>query len=148
MAKVVRVSAGKIALVSLVILLALAFAGCAKLTRVTQVDNKILFDNQNKKEGIFTSGGLTVDYSYQLSGGNIDLKGQVSFSNRADSLNVYLLFVDSVGTVLVQKKIYSSGYRDSSRRMSDRTFQQRFIVPTKAKGVSFTYTSQPYRGQR
>jgi hypothetical protein len=148
MEKIVQVSVGKMAVVSLVIAMALALAGCALVGQVTQVDNQILFGNQDKKQGIFTQGGLTVDYSYRLSGGNINLEGQVSFSGRADSLNVYLLFVDGAGTVLVQKIIYSSGYRDSSRQMSDRTFQHTFIVPTKAKGVSFSYTAQPYRGQR
>jgi hypothetical protein len=116
--------------------------------QVTQVDNQVLFGDQDHKQGVFTQGGLTVDYSYRLSGGNMNLEGQVSFSDRADSLNVYLLFVDGAGTVLVQKIIYSSGYRDSSRQMSDRTFQHTFIVPTKAKGISFSYTAQPYRGQR
>ena len=144
MEKIVQVSTGKMAVVSLVIVMVLALSGCA----VTQVDNQILFGNEDQRKGVFTQGGLTVDYSYRLSGGNIDLEGQVSFSGRADSLSVYLLFVDGVGTVLVQKIIYSSGYRDSNRRMSDRTFQHTFIVPTKAKGVSFSYTSQPYRGQR
>ena len=144
MEKIVQVPAGKMAVLSLVIVMALALSGCA----VTQVDNKILFGNEDKKQGVFTKGGLTVDYRYHLSGGNMNLQGQVSFSDRVDSLNVYLLFVDGAGTVLVQKAIYSSGYRDSSRRMSDRTFQHTFIVPTKDKGISFSYTSQPYRGQR
>jgi hypothetical protein len=148
MEKIVQVSAGKMVVVSLVIAMALALAGCALVGQVTQVDNQVLLGDQDQKQGIFTRGGLTVDYSYSLSGGNMNLEGQVSFSDRANSLNVYLLFVDGAGTVLVQKIIYSSGYRDSSRQMSDRTFQHTFIVPTKAKGISFSYTAQPYRGQR
>lgn len=148
MEKIVQVLGGKMAVVSLVIVMALALAGCALVGHVTQVDNHIPFGKEDKKQGVFTQRGLTVDYSYRLSEGNINLEGQVSFSGRADSLNVHLLFVDGAGTVLVQKIIYSSGYRDSNRRMSDRTFQHTFIVPTKAKGISFSYTAQPYRGKR
>ncbi len=79
MGKIVQVSAGKMAVVSLVIVMALTLAGCALVGQVTQVDNQILFGNEDKKQGIFTQGALTVDYSYRLSGGNINLEGQVEF---------------------------------------------------------------------
>lgn len=151
MEKILQVSVEKMILFFLVIVMVFGLAGCtlvSQVSQVSQVDNQVLFGNEDTKQGIFTQDGLTVDYRYRLKGGNIDLDGQVSFSGRADSLNVYLLFVDAAGTVLVQKIIYSSGYRDSGRSMSDRTFQKTFIVPTRAKGISFSYSVQPYRGHR
>lgn len=148
MEKIVHVSGRKTAVFYLVILMAFGFLGCTMEGRVVQIDNQILFGKEEKRQGIFTQRGLTVDYSYQLSGGNINLAGEVSFSDRVDSLNVHLLFLNDAGTVLVQKIIYSSGYRDSSSWKLDRSFQHTFIVPTGTKGISFSYSSSPYRGRR
>ena len=148
MEKIMHVPVGRMAVLYLVVVMAFGLAGCTMMGKVVQIDNQILFGKEEKRQGIFTQGGLTVNYSYQLTGGNINLDGQVDFSGRVDSLNVYLLFVDGAGTVLVQKILYSSGYRDSGSWRSDRTFRKTLIVPTEAKGISFSYSAQPYRGQR
>lgn len=148
MEKIVHAAVGKIAVLLFIFLVVFGFSGCTMEGRIVQADNKILFGTEEKRQGIFTQGDLTVDYSYQLSGGNINLAGEVSYSGRADSLNVRLLFLNDAGTVMVQKIIYSSGYRDSSSWMSDRSFQHTFIVPTGATGISFSYSSSPYRGKR
>lgn len=148
MVKILHVSVEKMAVLYLVVLMAFGLSGCAMMGKIVQVDNQILFGNEEKKQGIFSQGGLTVDYSYRLTGGNIDLKGQVDFSARVASLNVHLLFVDGAGTVLQQKILYSSGYRGSGSWRSERIFQKTLIVPTGAKGISFSYSTQPYRGHR
>ncbi len=148
MNNLLHVTIGKNAIWYLLILISFGFLGCAGVGQIVPVDNRISFGEKANDEGSFSRWGLTVDYSYSLSGGNMTMAGQVSYPGGADSLDVRIQFLDAVGTVLKQKIVYSSGYRASRDRMAERTFKETLVVPTAATGISFDYSAQPRSSHR
>jgi hypothetical protein len=113
------------------------------------VEDRILFDEIEKSQGRFTQDGLTVDYSYRLAGRNMTLDGSAYYIRSVDSLNIYLLFLDEGGNVLQRDIVYSSGYRVArSWGMTERTFQDRLVVPQEAVGISFNYYAEPRTSQK
>jgi len=116
--------------------------------RTVPADERVLFSGQETGQWIFHQGGSTIDYSRNLADSEIHLSGKVSYDHSADSLNVYLWFLDASGEVLQQKIVYSSGYRNSTYRENRRHFQKTLTVPPEAVGISFSFSSQLRRGHK
>ncbi len=138
----------KTLILSVLILISLGFSGCADMGRVVSLDKQILFQVKGDSRGNFTSGKLSLDYSYNLVGDNMKLSGVVNYDYSADSLTVRLLFLDGSGRIIQQKIIYYSGYRVSRSRINDRAFRTSFTVPPDALGISFDYSAQPRNSQK
>lgn len=147
MKKILDVLIGKAVVLFLLIFISFELLGCSVVGRVVPVDNRILFGEKEHSQGSYSYGGLTVDYSYRLAGGNMNLAGQVYYGRAVDSLNVRLLFLDATGTVLQQKLVYASGYRVSSSQTTERTFKETLVVPPGATGISFSYSDSLRSGR-
>jgi len=133
----------------LLILFLSGLLACAGVGSVVPEDRRVLFNEMDKGEGSFDQGGLTVTYSYHITGRRMSLNGQVDYPKSFDSLNVRLQFLDAAGRILQQKIVYFSGYRVSrSWTKEERTFQQILEVPSGARGISFSYFLQPRRNYR
>ena len=148
MKKIPHVTVGKNVVLSLLVLIFLNLLGCSGVGRVIPVDHRLPFSQEDNSQGSFSHGGLTVEYSYRLAGVNMTINGQVSYRRSFDSLDVRLLFLDASGTVLQQHLVYSSGYRVSDSRKTDRTFKETLAVPPGAAGLSFSYSAQPRRSHK
>jgi len=146
--KTLHVLNGKLAILSLLLLIAFGLVGCAGVGRLVPADDRILFDEKGAGQGSFRQGGLTVAYSYRLTEGNISVGGEVDYTWAVDSLDVRLLFLDAAGTVLQEKMVYSSGYRVADSWKTERTFQKTMAVPPGAAGISFGYSAQPRKSYR
>lgn len=139
----VNFSAKKIAVLFLLIFVSLSFFGCANVGKLASTDNRIPFAEKGTSQGVYSDGGLTVDYSYSLDGKNLTLEGKVNYPGSVDSLKVYIRSVDATGTVLQQNTVYSSGYRVYREWATDRSFKEKFVIPPGTVGISFSYASQP-----
>jgi hypothetical protein len=143
MKKILHVPVGRNVVLSLLVLIFFSFFGCSGVGRVVPVDHRIPFSQKENSQGNFSHGGLTVEYSYHMSGVNMTINGQVYYRGSVDSLDVRVLFLDASGTVLQQDIVYSSGYRVARSRKTDRTFQETLVVPPGVAGLSFSYSAQP-----
>jgi hypothetical protein len=143
MKKYVNISAKKIAVLFLLILVPLSVSGCATVGRLASDNNRILFTEKGANQGVYSHGRLTVNYSYSLDGKNLTLDGNVNYPGNVDFLNVYISAIDATGSVLQQNIIYSSGYRVSSNWATHRSFKETFVIPPGTAGMSFSYSSQP-----
>ena len=122
----------------------LGFSGCANMAGVVAVDKRVLFNERENSQGTFTDGPLTVNYNFNLTGVKLHLAGDVCYRDRVDLLNVRILFLDSTGSAVQEKIIYSSGYRTNTDWGTERTFQKNLVVPPGAIGISFSYSTLPY----
>ncbi|MGB3211012.1 MAG: hypothetical protein WBB19_09940 [Desulforhopalus sp.] len=132
----------KTAVLVLLVLVAFGFSGCAWRGTVVPVEDRIVFSEQEKRQGEFRAGRLAVDYRYSLAGSNMTLDGQIYYRGSVDSLDVRVLFLDTAGTILSRTIVYSSGYRLSSSWMSDRIIETTMAVPSGAAGISFSYSAR------
>ena len=146
--KVLNTSIGNNVVLSLLVLLLLSFFGCSGVGRVVSVDHRIPLSPKDNNQGTFSSGGLTVNYSYKMAGENMTLNGQVQYRRGFDSLNVRVLFLDASGTVLQEMIVYSSGYRVDKSSMTDLSFKETLAMPPGVTGMSFSYSAQPRRNSR
>lgn len=136
-------SAKKFAALFLLVLVPLSVSGCATVGRLAMDNNRILFTEKGADQGVYSHGGLTVNYSYSLDGKNLTLEGNVNYPGNVDFLNIFISSIDATGSVLQQKIIYSSGYRVSSNWATHRSFKETFAIPPGTAGMSFSYSSQP-----
>lgn len=130
------------------LLLVCFLGGCSGAGRVLPVDQRISFGQQDNGNGIFSYGSLTVGYSYQMTDENMIIDGDVNYRGGADSLDVRVLFLDTAGSVLEKKKVYSSGYRVTGSRMVDRRFKESLTVPPGSAGLSFSCFARPPRTRK
>lgn len=142
MKKILHLSTGRSIVLYIYLLISFGLLGCAK---VVPVDNRILLDQKENSQGNFKYGGLTVEYSYRLAGGNMILDGQVDYFGDGESLDVRILFLDATGNILQQKVVYSSGYGVSWSRMTEHTFHKTLVLPPETTGISFSYSTLSHR---
>jgi hypothetical protein len=78
------------------------------------------------------------------------LDGQDTSEWMFDSVDVSLLFFDAGGSVLQEKVVYYSGYRESLTPSSatDSTFRTMLVVPRGAVGISFSLTEMAREGKQ
>lgn len=149
MGNLIHGTVGKTVVLYVLIFIFLGAFGCSGVGRVVPLDHRLPFDEQqDNSSGNFSHGGLTVVYSYSLAGGSMTMDGQINYRRSVDSLDVRLLLLDATGTVLQQKLVYSSGYREGKSRQSDRTFHKTMVVPPGVAGLSFSYSDRPRSGHR
>jgi len=110
--------------------------------RVIPADKRIMLSDQDKGGGTFHDGGCSVEYSYRLAGDKMMMQGQVSYRRSIDSLDLRAMFLDTSGTVMDQKLVYSSGYRESRSRDADRSFKETLVVPSGSTGMTFSCSVQ------
>ena len=122
----------------LLLLMSFGFLGCSMVGRVIQEDKRILLSDQEKGGGTFQDGGCTVEYRYSLTGDNMLIQGQVYYRRSVDSLDVRAMLLDTSGTVLDQKLVYASGYRESRSRDTVRTFKETLLMPQGSSGITFS----------
>jgi len=138
----------------LLVLLYFSVSGCAGVGSTVSSERMIPLIEAEKNQGDFSYGSLTLEYSFSLTGGslvsggsNMILAGKATYQGRFDSLDIRILFLDSAGTVLQQKFIYSSGYRTGDDRISNSIFQKTFAVPAGSSAITFTYYVQEHNGR-
>ena len=121
MEKYLNVSNSKTAAIYLLIMVSLLISGCTAVGRVISVENRIMFSDTQSDQGTYSYGGLTVEYRYKLTGGNMTLDGKSHYRGGVDSLDVRLLFLDAEGRVLQQKIVFHLG------RKTLMIFHHRFL---------------------
>ncbi len=126
-------------LYSAIILVSLGLFGCATVGSVVPIEKRVELSETRIIEDIFKSNGLTVEYSYTLSDGTMFLTCRAALKFKVDAFDVRLLFLDAQGTVLQQKVVYSSKQRSGEKSLD---------VPPGTASISFTHSSQPFRGRR
>jgi len=126
----------------LLVLMSLSFIGCSMVGRVIPDDKRILLSDQEKGGGTFHDGGCTVEYSYRLTGDSMIIQGQAYYRRSVDLLDVRAMLLDTSGTVLDEKLVYASGYRESRGRGIDRSFKETLIVPPGSTGITFSCSVQ------
>jgi hypothetical protein len=134
-------------LLYILVLTCLGVLGCAGVVSSIPPERRISLVEAENNQGNFSYGSLTLQYNYALTGGNMViggsnmmLAGKATYTDRFDSLDIYVVFLDAAGTVLQRKFIYSSGYRTDDGRVSDRAFQETLEVPAGSKAITFTYS--------
>jgi hypothetical protein len=134
-------------LLYILVLTCLGVLGCAGVVSSIPPERRISLVEAENNQGNFSYGSLTLQYNYALTGGNLVmggsnmmLAGKATYTDRFDSLDIYVVFLDAAGTVLQRKFIYSSGYRTDDGRVSDRAFQETLEVPAGSEAITFTYS--------
>lgn len=148
MKKYLVVSMLKPTVLYLFILIFLFLSGCAGMMPPIPDERKIPLAQEDTIKGDFEYGSLVLTYSYFLTGSSIILNGKIDYRDSFDSLDVRVLFLDSAGTVLQRKFIYTSGYRTGTSRVSDYTFQETFVVPVGSIAMTFNSSMQERSGHR
>ena len=139
----------------LLLLVFLGVSGCAGVDSTIPRERWVPLTEAGNNQGDFSYDSLTVKYSYSLTGNslisggsNMILAGKVSYRGGFDSLDIRILFLDAGGTVLQQKIIYSSGYRNRSEKASNLDVQKTFVVPAGSAAITFTYSVMERSGGR
>lgn len=139
----------------LLLLVYLGVSGCAGVGSTIPQERWISLKEGENNQGDFKYGSLALKYSYSLTGSslisggsNMILAGKASYQGGYDSLDILILFLDADGTVLQQKFIYSSGYRDRSEKVSNLDIQKTFAVPAGSAAITFSYSAMERTGGR
>ena len=155
MKKYTTVSFVNTGMLCILLLVFLGVSGCAGVDPTIPQERWVSLTEAENNQGDFNYGPLTVKYSYSLTGSslisggsNMILAGKVSYRGGFDSLDIVLLFLDAGGTVLQQKFIYATGYRDRSEKVSNLDIQKTFAVPAGAAAITFTYSVMERTGGR
>ena len=155
MKKYTTVSFVNTGMLCILFLVFLGVSGCAGVGTTIPQERWISLKEAENNQGNFGYGPLTVKYSYSLTGSsllsggsNMILAGKASYQGGYDSLDINILFLDAGGTVLQQKFIYSSGYRDRSEKVSNLDVQKTFVVPAGSAAITFTYSVMERSGGR
>ncbi|MBW1636347.1 MAG: hypothetical protein JRJ68_08745 [Deltaproteobacteria bacterium] len=138
----------KTSLSLLLILTFLNISGCAGTGSNVPPEKRVDLIQAENNQGLFKSPPFSLEYSYTLTGSsmisgssNMILAGRAFYGGGADSLDIRILFLDSAGTVLQKKMIYSSGFRSDDARGSKHVFQKTLNVPPGSASISFTYSA-------
>ncbi len=138
----------------MLVLIFLAVLGCAGVVSSIPPERRISLVEAENNQGNFSNGSLTIQYNYSLTGGNLVvggsnmmLAGKATYRDRFNSLDIYVAFLDTAGTVLQKKSIYSSGYRSGEGRVSNRAFQETLEVPAGSEAITFTYSEVARSGR-
>ena len=139
----------------LLLLVFIGVSGCAGVDSTIPSERWVPLTEAGNNQGDFSYDSLTVNYSYSLTGNslisggsNMILAGKVSYRGGFDSLDISILFLDAAGTVLQQKFIYSSGFRNRSEKVSNLDVQKTFAVPAGSAAITFTYSVMERSGGR
>lgn len=124
------------------ILFFMFLAGCAGKHQMVPENERVLLSVGSERSEAYTKGPLTVEYKYNYTDSTFTVSGSVEYSQRVDSLDVRIVFLDSSGYVLAKKIVYSSGYRTFASREGTRTFRTRLEVPAGTAGFIFTSASK------
>lgn len=114
--------------------------------------NQIVLSSQGQQSGQFSAPDLTVNYTYVLTGGNIQLTGTVQFGmtiqanySTVQTFQLGLALADAQGNVLGQQGLTTS----SGNNVGDPiNFSKTVPVPAQASSMAFTYTGQAYSSGR
>ena len=132
----------------LLFLVLLTFSACTIIGSSIPPERQIALQPGNSIQGFFKSASLDVQYTYSVNDTKLTLSGKIYFKGMdVGSLDVRLLLLDSQGTVIQQKLVYSSGYRTTNGRRN-RSFNTSLLLPEEVTAVSFAYSSQPRNGRR
>lgn len=141
-------------LLFMLVLTSFGILGCAGIVSSIPPERRISLVEAENNQGNFSNGSLTIQYNYSLTGGNLVvggsnmmLAGKATYRDRFDSLDIYVAFLDTAGTVLQKKSIYSSGYRLGEGRVSNRPFQETLEVPAGSEAITFTYSEVARSGR-
>lgn len=138
MGKYSRTPAINRVLYATIVLICIGFLGCSTVGRVVPAEKRMGLSETTTQE-IFKAEGMTVIYSYILKDNIMSFSCSAAVQFRVQSFDVHLLFLDEQGAVLMQKRVFSSG-----DRFSEKTLE----VPPGAAGISFSYSSEPFRGNQ
>ena len=127
----------KSSLYSALVLVFLSLFGCATVGSIVPVEKRVALSEARTIQDTFKADGWRVDYSYIIREGTMSITCRPSVRFKVEAFDVRILFIDVQGTVLEQKLVYSSGQRNTEKS---------FDLPSGTVGISFTYSSQPYRG--
>lgn len=134
---------GKTGSTCLAIAACLILPGCAGTMKNVPEANRISLAATGEESGNFQFDGLGVTYSHTRKGDNLSLSGTVEYRWDFDSLAVYVLFLDTSGTVSSKKNIYFSGYRTTDTGVkAERKFLVNLPIPPGTVAISFNYLAQ------
>ena len=134
---------------ALLFFVALAFSACTIIGSTVPLEKQIALQPDNSIQGFYKSAFLDVQYTYSVNNAELTISGNTRFKGMdAGSLDVRLLLLDSQGTIIQQKLVYSSGYRTTTGRRKNPSFETKLALPDGVTSISFTYSSQPRNGTR
>lgn len=114
-------------------------------------DQRIPIKSAGVHDGTADAGSVSLAYRYQVAsasggaGSDLDVSGSIGkVQYRADSITVYLHFLDADGSVIHSKPVYSSGFK--GRRGG--SFEEKIPIPEGAAALGFTSNVRESRGHR
>lgn len=121
----------------IVFLIFFQLMGCAGFGRIVLMENRILLSDEQTKQGTFSDGGNSLNYSYTLDGNDMAIKGEVFTRGSISSLRAQILLLDEKGAIVESKNIYISGYRNF--RKGNKSFSRKISLPEDITGFSFDF---------
>jgi len=104
--------------------------------------------NAQGQQGQFNGPHLSVNYSYVLTGGDMQLTGNVQFGmtmqanyTAVESFKLGLALADTQGNVLGEQGLTSAFYSNVGDTMN---FNTSVVVPQQTAFMAFTYSGQAY----
>jgi hypothetical protein len=128
------------------IMLAGILGGCAGINQTISPERQILFSDSGSGTGDFRNGRLEISYQYEINRNTVNVAGNFSYNWKYDSLNIWAVLVDSSGQVLLQRLVFSSGFR-TGRTSRTEMFSESLELAPGAVGLSFTHSSTERRGR-
>lgn len=131
------------------LLLLLFVSACSAIGTIVPVDRRIALQPQTENQGQYKASSLQVNYTYNISGADLKISGNILFRELgAGSLDVHLLVLNSEGAIIAQKIVYSSGYRTMSAKPKELRFNEKIPMSPEATAFSFEYSSRPKSGRQ
>lgn len=147
MHKINNIAKPSVCIYCIVIVLFFTLSGCAGLGRIVFEGNRIYLSNEQNKEGVFTDGFNSLNYSYSLDRHTMAIKGEVFASGSVSTLKVRLLLLDEKGAIVEGLNIFTSGYRNYHMSKDGNAFAQTIALPNDVTAISFDFYVE-YRTRR
>ena len=142
-------------IVALVALLAAGMIGCQSFrlpARPHAPVDGIALQPGEPSQGTVDTGDLVLSYAFAVTftpARQLHLSGRVvSVLARADSMTVYLNFLDSSGNVMDSTVLYASGFKPPTYIRRPGSFDTTLTLPPGAAAIAFGSAVQTSRGHR
>jgi len=133
--------------VLLIVVMTCAFAVVARGETLKPAD-EIALSDQGQHSGQFTAPDLSINYTYDRNGGNIQLNGTIQFRTNiqanftaVQTFQLGLALADARGNVLEQQGLTTAYDSDVGDAIN---FSKTVTVPPGVASMAFTYTGQAY----
>jgi hypothetical protein len=138
------------ALLYLVVILVFAgLNGCSTTGVTVAPENRIAVVPDQPQKGNWESKNVVIAYEFVKENGVLGLFIDGRTRRPLDQVVLWVLFLDSEGTLIERETVFNSGFRDQrtrARRM-EGTIERAFEVPEGTKYLAFQSKEKPYRGR-